>query len=70
MKIQLVTFFLGGTMNWIKILFYFSAFALIPLLFSYSFSQEKLLPLLYGIKGEGAIKHILKAMSGLYLQIF
>ena len=59
--------FLGGTMNWIKVLFYFSAFGLIPILLSYSFSQEKLLPLLYGIKGEGGIKHILKAMSGLYL---
>ncbi len=53
-------------MNWIKLLFYFSSLGLIPILLSYSFSQEKFLPILYGIKGEGGIKHILKAMSGLY----
>ncbi len=48
-------------------LFYFSGFGLIPILLSYSFLQEKLLPMLYGFKGVSGIKHILKAMSGLYI---
>ncbi len=54
-------------MDWLKILFYVSAIGLIPIVLSYTMMKGKLLPILYGFRGEAGITHVLKAMSGLYL---
>lgn len=53
-------------MEFIKLPFYISIIGLIPIILTYSYMQDKNLPKIYGIKISSGVKHIFKAMSGLY----